>query len=140
GRLVDAPVAGIAHLVLELAEDPAALDVDRMPRRRIERHLAAGKDIHRRDNPVADLLAAVHRSVGVLDVGCVLGELVGEPRPVPAGTDLYDNLLMALEGRFDLVARPLSIHAWATSLMRCNVLVISLTFRRCRRKPPNSQK
>ena len=47
----DRAVAGVAHRVVELADDPAGRLVDHRPQRRERRHVAAGEGLHRLPDP-----------------------------------------------------------------------------------------
>ena len=103
-RPVDAAVAGIPHGVDVLEDDPALVGVDRVPLHRVGRHLTAGEHVHRRHDPLADVLAALHVAKRVLDVLRVFGEVVGVTGPVPRLADVDDGLLVPSPRLLELFA------------------------------------
>src|ERR1700761_1096556 len=72
-RADDGAVTGVAHRIVQLADDATGGLVDDRPQRREGRHMAARKGRHRLAYPGEHLIAALHGACGVLDVVDVRG-------------------------------------------------------------------
>src|SRR5690606_18124224 len=108
GLLVDAAVAGVVHAVLHLAHDPTAILVDDVPVDGELVHAIARERVHRRRDPGPDRLPPLEAAVVVLDVGGVLGELVGPGAPVAGGAGGGGGPLVGGERLLQLPPRELS--------------------------------
>ena len=105
GGADDRAVAGVAHRVVQLADDAAGRLVDHRPQRRERGHMAARKALHGLPDPGAHLFAAPHgarRVLDVFDVGCVL---LDPGIPVAGLSGAIHRRLEALERRGQFVAR-----------------------------------
>ena len=81
-RADDGAVAGIAHRVVQLADDSPGRLVDHRPQRRERGHVAPRERRHGLPDPGAHLVAALHGARRVLDVVDVLGVMLDPLVPV----------------------------------------------------------